>query len=138
MPVISHALKTSLLHRVAAAEPSLIPDPMELNDHQLSTRLTSFDSLHWYMKADRVLDPVSQLASRPSNEDALRPFPLRPNSTSVVSPPFYMKVIKEPEGGSIKRKQKCWNLDSTRRSVQTHRQKWMRERETEAENSGAP
>lgn len=61
MPVISHALETSLLHhRVVAAEPSLIPDPVELNGPQLSTRFTSFDGLHWYMKADhRVLDPMS-------------------------------------------------------------------------------
>lgn len=60
VPVISHALETSLLHRVVAAEPSLIPDPMELNGCQLSTRLTSFDSLHWYMRADqRVPDPMS-------------------------------------------------------------------------------
>lgn len=134
VPVISHTLEMSLLHHYGH---HLSPKPIDLNVCQLSTYLTIFESLFanesWSLQQrDNIL---LLLLFRESNENSLSPFLLRPNSTSVVSPPFCMNVIKDLKMQFHKEEAKVWNLHLTWRSAQTDRQKWMWEHETGAESS---
>lgn len=100
VPVISHTLEMSLLHRGPAAtvqDHHFSPNFIDLNVCQLSTYLTIFESLYLQMKADHCSNVdiiLLLLLFRESNENSLCPFLLRPNSTSVVSPLFWMNVIK--------------------------------------------